>query len=653
MPMLKTVKQMKISQKNASFYKTGWGVKDIFDYLVGEKLEQKNNVHTIQNYLHSGHHAKYERVRAERLSPNLTQLNDSKYDWAQEMLDTKRAWGKEAGRQYYHFVFSPDPQDKVGVDEVADMAAEWAGNMYPEGQWAVEVHDDNTNHIPHAHIILNSVLPKTGYKVQRSNTKIIQEARAAQKIAEKHGLSTLEDIVEWRKEQRKQEQEELLQSQPEKLSMAERALKKEGKWSWKQDIRDAVNETVGKSSNMEQFIYLMEAKGYKVNRSGRCRDITFSHPRSQGYNYRASSKSLGANYTTYALKKRLRVDFVGAAMPADANEVKLKELQWQSDKNLLNREISYHRRKYVALVRKDAIPIYQKKVRYILAKKHSQLREIQNLANCINLLAQDKISSESGVQERYGVLQQELAAAKVTLEKAQAATARAQEIKTTLSTYRTDEKRMDELEQAHVLNVAARLERAQLKPKLNKERAWLDKQFASAHDFLAINTSLYVSDEKKSELLCEANRRILRLAQEGYDTKADTFAKYSMVLDALSKNKPYTEHVDIARKEHVLKKNSATFTVGNKTFTQESFKKERALITAKIHKQVLIEKELKKQQKSEDLARLEQNQAKHSKKSLGKQQLSSLAQEITQAKKAYEQAQEQTYEKKNTLKRKD
>ena len=374
MPMLKTVKQMKISQKNASFYKTGWGVKDIFDYLVGEKLEQKNNVHTIQNYLHSGHHAKYERVRAERLSPNLTQLNDSKYDWAQEMLDTKRAWGKEAGRQYYHFVFSPDPQDKVGVDEVADMAAEWAGNMYPEGQWAVEVHDDNTNHIPHAHIILNSVLPKTGYKVQRSNTKIIQEARAAQKIAEKHGLSTLEDIVEWRKEQRKQEQEELLQSQPEKLSMAERALKKEGKWSWKQDIRDAVNETVGKSSNMEQFVYLMEAKGYKVNRSGRCRDITFSHPRSQGYNYRASSKSLGANYTTYALKKRLRVDFVGAAMPADANEVKLKELQWQSDKNLLNREISYHRRKYVALVRKDAIPIYQKNVRYILAKKHSQLR---------------------------------------------------------------------------------------------------------------------------------------------------------------------------------------------------------------------------------------------------------------------------------------
>lgn len=653
MPMLKTVKQMKISQKNASFYKKGWGVKDIFDYLVGEKLEQKNNVHSIQNYLHSGHHAKYERVRAERLSPNLTQLNDSKYDWAQEMLDTKRAWGKEAGRQYYHFVFSPDPQDKVGVDEVADMAAEWAGNMYPEGQWAVEVHDDNTNHIPHAHIILNSVLPKTGYKVQRSNTKIIQEARAAQKIAEKHGLSTLEDIVEWRKEQRKQEQEELLQSQPEKLSMAERALKKEGKWSWKQDIRDAVNETVGKSTNMEQFIYLMEARGYKVNCSGRCRDITFSHPRSKGYNYRASSKSLGANYTTYALKKRLRVDFVGAAMPADANEVKLKELQWQSDKNLLNREISYHRRKYVALVRKDAIPIYQKKVRYILAKKHSQLREIQNLANCINLLAQDKISSESGVQERYGTLQQELAAAKVTLEKAQAANARAQEIKTTLSTYRTDEKRMDELEQAHVLNVAARLERAQLKPKLNKERAWLDKQFASAHDFLAINTSLYVSDEKKSELLCEANRRILRLAQEGYDTKADTFAKYSMVLDALSKNKPYTEHVDIARKEHVLKKNSATFTVGNKTFTQESFNKERALITAQIHKQVLIENELKKQQRMEEQAKLEQNAAKHRKENLGKQQQKSLAQEITQAKKAYEQVQEQPFEKKNALRRKD
>lgn len=653
MPMLKTVKQMQISHKNASFYKKGWGVKDIFDYLVGKKLEQKNSVQSIQNYLHSGHHAKYERVCAERLSPNLSQIGDDKYGWAQEMLDTKRAWGKEAGRQYYHFVFSPDPQDKVGVDEVADMAAEWAGSMYPEGQWAVEVHDDNTNHIPHAHIILNSVLPKTGYKVQRSNAKIIQEARAAQKIAEAHGISMLEDIVAWRKEQRKQEQEELLQSQPEKLSMAERALKKEGKWSWKQDIRDAVNETVGKSSNMEQFIYLMEARGYKVNCSGRCRDITFSHPRSKGYNYRASSKSLGANYTTYALKKRLRVDFVGAAAPADANEVKLKELQWQSDKNLLSREISYHRRKYAALVRKDAIPVYQKKVRYILAKKHSHLREIQNLANCINLLAQDRISSDGGVQERYGTLQQELAEAKVTLEKAQAANSRAQEIKTTLSSYRTDEKRMDELEQAHVLNVAARIERAQLKPKLNKERTWLDKQFASAHDFLALNTSLYVSDEKKSELLCEANRRILKLAQDKYDTKADAFAKYSMVLDALSKNKPYTAHVDPARTERALKKNSATFTVGNKTFTRESFKKERALITAQIHKQVLIEKELKKQQKSEDLARLEQRQAKHSKKSLGKQQLSSLAQEITQAKKAYEQAQEQTYEKKNTLKRKD
>ena len=60
MPMLKTVKQMQISSKNASFYKKGWGVKDIFDYLVGKKLEQKNSVQSIQNYLHSGHHAKYE-----------------------------------------------------------------------------------------------------------------------------------------------------------------------------------------------------------------------------------------------------------------------------------------------------------------------------------------------------------------------------------------------------------------------------------------------------------------------------------------------------------------------------------------------------------------------------------------------------------------
>lgn len=539
MPMLKTVKQMKLSQKNAAFYKKGWGVKDIFDYLVGAKLEQKNNVHSIKSYLHSGHHAKYERVCAERLSPNLTQVSDSKYDWAQEMLDTKRAWGKETGRQYYHFVFSPDPQDKVGVDEVADMAAEWAGDMYPEGQWAVEVHDDNTHHIPHAHIILNSVLPKTGYKIQRSNRKIIAEARAAQSIAEKHGCSTLTDIVTYRKQQKEGLTQEH-NAQPDRLSMSEIKLTSQGKWSWKQDIRTAINESIRKSKSYSDFIFYMEDKGYKVNDVGRVRDITFYHPLSTGFTYRASSKSLGADYTKAAIEQRLSVDFTSVMKSVkDEYAIEHKRVEFARGWVKFEREIALHKRKYASL---KITNIYKPKtfsdscVRVVSQK--AAWKNIHAMAETINLLSRERIDSLGNLKIELGTKERKLPELEVGLEESTRAQDKAQTIYDMTQELKSLESTIESLREKPILDVKSRLKRNAAQAKMTDVKACLNRELKAADDFFKDNAAQYATDEEKATLLLTRCKEKVSAYKQTLDETKDKVAKYQALLDMLGKTIP-------------------------------------------------------------------------------------------------------------------
>lgn len=125
-------------------------------------------------------------VSRVRVSPGLVVADEN--SWAARMQAMRMRFGKDSKRIYDHFIVSPDPDDKVFAGECADAADEWAEAMLPGSERAVVVHDDNKNGIIHAHVVVNTVHPKAGYKIQVSDGDIYHQWDKLQRICEDHGL---------------------------------------------------------------------------------------------------------------------------------------------------------------------------------------------------------------------------------------------------------------------------------------------------------------------------------------------------------------------------------------------------------------------------------------------------------------------------------
>ncbi|MFI3255094.1 MAG: relaxase/mobilization nuclease domain-containing protein, partial [Eubacteriales bacterium] len=78
-------------------------------------------------------------------------MGDTAY---QDFLSTKKLYGKEDGRQFYHFVQSFSPEEKI-TPELAHEVALRLAEFYKDYEVLVATHVD-ADHI-HSHFILNSV----------------------------------------------------------------------------------------------------------------------------------------------------------------------------------------------------------------------------------------------------------------------------------------------------------------------------------------------------------------------------------------------------------------------------------------------------------------------------------------------------------------
>ncbi|MCQ5072386.1 relaxase/mobilization nuclease domain-containing protein, partial [Adlercreutzia sp. DFI.6.23] len=73
----------------------------------------------------------------------------------EQMLKRMAPNGKPA-RTFKHFVMSPDPQDGLTADQVAELASAWALRHFADFEAAIVLHDDTERKIPHAHIVDNN-----------------------------------------------------------------------------------------------------------------------------------------------------------------------------------------------------------------------------------------------------------------------------------------------------------------------------------------------------------------------------------------------------------------------------------------------------------------------------------------------------------------
>ena len=167
-----------------------------------------------------------------------------------QMLDTKRAVGKEDGVQYYHIIQSFKPGE-VTPEQSLEIAREFAQDHLPEYETVIGVHVDK-NHI-HAHLVFNSVNADSGEKYHSNAQSYYQQIRAtSDRLCREHGLSVIMQggsgktvsYIEWLRQSK---------GQPTFRSMLEA------------DLRTAIQD----ANDLGHFFMLMEHMGYEIYHGNR------------------------------------------------------------------------------------------------------------------------------------------------------------------------------------------------------------------------------------------------------------------------------------------------------------------------------------------------------------------------------------------------
>ena len=198
-------------------------------------------------------------------------------DYAEQFRQTAARFGKgtERGeRKYYHFKLSPDRADNADPFMVQEYAKACAEKMFEGCECVIATHTDTQT--VHAHIIVNAVHPITGKKLHFNDDDYTKLKDMANEIGELFGFSALD----FRKKS------------ANKRTADERHIILKGGTSWKEELREVIEEGKILATSEDEFISHLADYGVKITRSGK--DYSYLHPQK---NKAIRGLKLGANYT--------------------------------------------------------------------------------------------------------------------------------------------------------------------------------------------------------------------------------------------------------------------------------------------------------------------------------------------------------------------
>lgn len=292
------------------------------------------------------------------------------------MMETKRFYGKENGRQGYHVVISFKPHE--GTKDLAyrigqEFCERFFGNDF---EYAFAVHNDRA-HL-HIHIIFNSVNRNDSYKYRYNRGDWEKKMQpVTDDLCRKYGLSVLEyDKVGPRVGE----------------DYAKHMAVKEGRLTWSEIIRRDIDFAISISSNEKEFFDKMRSMGYRI-RIGNSRDhgeyVAYTAP---GESRRDRDRThrdyrLGDGYNIKNIRLRLREDEkIMPPPPSPFSEEKImSDLQFEKPgRKCTIFQIRFLRRRYIldnfhfldlaereqAAVRKDLLRLDEltKQCDYILSR---------------------------------------------------------------------------------------------------------------------------------------------------------------------------------------------------------------------------------------------------------------------------------------------
>ena len=187
---------------------------------------------------------------------------------AEEMLITKKIWGKTAGRSYDHYVQSFAPEEKISPKEAHAIAVEWAQKEFSGFEVMIATHTD-TQHL-HSHILVNSVSYVDGHKLHTSSHWLEEAKRMSDDICLSHGLTITQKGYDFEGFRR---QKNTIWSKDDYYVM-QRAKCGEIR-SYVYDIFTKVSYARAHSHSREEYIDNLATHGISVRWSDTRRDITY------------------------------------------------------------------------------------------------------------------------------------------------------------------------------------------------------------------------------------------------------------------------------------------------------------------------------------------------------------------------------------------
>lgn len=211
-------------------------------------------------------------------------LDDGR-SYAQQFKETANLWEKaqtSENRKYYHFKLAfdiADNQKGLTPQKVMEMTEKLIDKWFPNSECVISVHTDK-KHL-HSHIIVNSVCFDTGKMLQISPQKYTKMKDYANEISEQYGFST----VDFRK--------------PSKVrqSTAEYQIIAKGGTSWKEELREVIDNAKRETSNMPDFEKYLNKYGVTLTRNTE-KTISYLHPEKK---QAIRGERLGADYTKGAI----------------------------------------------------------------------------------------------------------------------------------------------------------------------------------------------------------------------------------------------------------------------------------------------------------------------------------------------------------------
>jgi len=236
-----------------------------------------------------------------------------------EMATVRNFYNKTDNIQAHLVIqsFSHEESQQLGSEKINQLGIELAQKIAPNHQIAVYTHTDKEHF--HNHIVMNSVSFSDGSKYHQhhffNHVKTLND-----ELAKEHGLNIVTE------------------SALERKTIAEIKLEEKGQIPWKQEIRNAVDSTMGDFSvtSYERFKECLNEKGVDVTVRGK--NVTYELLDSQN---KVRGTKLGEDYQKELILTELNRRFVLASensIAAEAKKIRSNEIKMDANKERENQQ---------------------------------------------------------------------------------------------------------------------------------------------------------------------------------------------------------------------------------------------------------------------------------------------------------------------------